>query len=104
MSGTTEYNDRLNKLNALKELDKIVYKNRFERTHTLLEALEAGEKEVRETDVIMADHKSDVQLCGRLVAFRAHGKLNFGKLQDHSGKLQVCFMKNLLEEKYFVEH
>lgn len=99
---SNEYNDRLRKLNDLQEAGSIVYKDKFERTHTCIDSKKIGEKEgVRETEDIMAKPKSDIKICGRLMTFRSHGKLSFGQLQDVSGRIQICFMQDVLgQEKY----
>ncbi len=94
---STEYKDRLQKLNDLKESGKIPYKDRCERTHKCLEAKEMGEKKgTRETEEIMAKPKSEIKLCGRLMSFRSHGKISFGQLQDSSGRIQICFMQDVI--------
>lgn len=99
---STEYNDRLQKLNEIKDAGMIPYLDRYERTHKCLEAKGMGEKEgVRDTEKIMAKAKSDVKICGRLMSFRSHGKISFGQLQDTSGRVQICFMKDVLGDDQY---
>lgn len=106
-----EYQVRKQKLNQLREEGKIPYADRFERTHTAAEALKQGDKgTLREVPDILAglnvkggQLKDDklIKLCGRLMTFREHGKLTFAHLQDFSGKIQICFMEDLMgKEKY----
>jgi len=93
-----EYHVRLQKLNALREAGIIPYADRYERTHMAEEALAAGEKgKLREADEILAKpSKNLMKLAGRLMTFRSHGKLAFGNLKDFSGKIQICFMQDLM--------
>ena len=99
-----EYHVRLQKLQQLREMGVIPYASKFERTHTTKEALsEGGENsKLREVAEIVAKPiKKLMSLCGRLMTFREHGKLTFAHIQDFSGKIQICFMEDLIgKEKY----
>lgn len=98
-----EYNVRLQKLSALRESGVNPYPNRFERTHTTADALKEAEKgKLREVDAIVkTPSRNLIKLCGRIMTMRSHGKLSFAHLQDFSGRLQICFMQDLLgKEKY----
>ncbi|HOL96568.1 MAG TPA: OB-fold nucleic acid binding domain-containing protein, partial [bacterium] len=65
------------------------YPGRFERTHTLLQALE-----------LPADHPG-VRVGGRIIAIRKMGKLSFAHIQDAAAKIQLCFTLNELgAERY----
>lgn len=79
---------RLEKLARIKELGVDPFGERFERTasaHDILEAYESFEgKEVR--------------LAGRITAVRGHGKAAFADLQDPSGKIQVYVRKDRVDE------
>jgi len=99
---SNEYNDRLQKLKDIQEAGQIAYLDQYKRTHKCLEAKEIGEKDgVRDTEEIMKKAKSDMKICGRLMTFRSHGKLSFGQLQDVSGRIQICFMQDVLgKDKY----
>jgi lysyl-tRNA synthetase class 2 len=86
---TTDTNDqravRLEKLQKLRELGIQPYPERYETTSTCLgaRALPDGAR---------------VKVAGRLMLFRAFGKLNFGHLQDPSGRVQVSFQRGELDE------
>jgi lysyl-tRNA synthetase class 2 len=85
---------RLNHLETLHEAKIEPYPAQSSHTHTLNEAIEAGEG-------------TKVMVVGRLVAFRDMGKLAFGHLQDDSGKLQIAISeKELTKEdyKFFVKN
>jgi lysyl-tRNA synthetase class 2 len=82
---------RRQKLEALVQMGIEPFAYRFERTHTLAEASSA----FSETEEI------PVQVAGRIVALRPHGKSTFLHLEDRSGRLQVFFsQKEIGEEAY----
>lgn len=93
-----EFHVRLQKVNELRKQGINPYIGRFERTHMAAEALAEGEKgELREVEAILKNPaKNMLKLCGRLMTLREHGKLAFGHLQDFSGKIQICFMQDLM--------
>lgn len=98
---SNEFKDRLGKLKELHEAGIQTYPDRYERTHMAVPAKTMGGENLRDTDDIIANPKTDIRLAGRLVALRSHGKISFAQLQDNSGKIQICFMKNVLgDEKY----
>ena len=81
-------NDRLKKLEALKEKSMSVFAERFERTHSLERAF--SEKEGKK-----------VVVAGRIMTMREMGKLAFVHLQDQSRKMQIVFeLEHLGEEKF----
>ena len=80
---------RLQKLESLREAGVPVYPERYERTHTLKEAMS------------LAEGTQGVRLAGRLVALRSFGKLTFGHLQDLEGRLQVAFERQTLGEELY---
>ena len=87
--------ERLEKLAKIKSLGINPYPEKFERTHKNTEALKLAEKNgVRETDAVLENPKSEIKLCGRMMTFRSHGKLSFAQMQDVSGRIQLCFVKN----------
>lgn len=100
-SSSNEYHDRLQKLKLLRESGVNPYPGRFERSHTSAKALEAAEK-MREVDEIVKNPtKKTLKLAGRIMAFREHGKLSFAQIQDFEGRIQICFMEDVLgKERY----
>ena len=60
------------------------YPGRFERTHTLLQALE------------LPVDQAGVRVGGRIIAIRKMGKLSFAHIQDAAAKIQLCFTLNEL--------
>ena len=103
MENSNEYHDRLQKLKLLREAGINPYPGRFERTHTSAQALEKADAEdLREVDAIVKNPaRKTLKLAGRIMTFREHGKLTFAHIQDFSGKIQICFMEDILgKEKY----
>ncbi|MBU2524045.1 lysine--tRNA ligase [Patescibacteria group bacterium] len=98
---STEFKDRLEKLKKIKELGVNPYPEKFARTHFSSEALELGEKEIRETDDVIKDPKNNMSLAGRIMTYREHGKISFANLQDFQGKIQICFMQDVLGEETY---
>ncbi len=85
---STEEDIRKDKVRKLKEQNIVVYKEKFERTHTLEIAknLPDGEK---------------VRVCGRITFRRVMGKLSFLAIEDLNARLQVSVGRNEIdEEKY----
>ena len=44
--------------------------------------------------------KMQVEVAGRVMAWREHGNVIFTDLKDESGAIQLWFQKNTLNEKY----
>ena len=78
--GGGERDQRIAKLDRLRELGVNPYAYRFERTHRIAEAVSAG-------DSLCADG-SGVALAGRITALRGHGHTSFGNIKDGSGAIQ----------------
>src|SRR5690606_98672 len=88
---------RLNNLSALIERGIEPYPYSFAATHSAAElhashgGLEAGER--------APDHgQGQVTVAGRVMLKRMLGKLTFATLQDDSGRIQVSFQKDKLEQ------
>ncbi len=100
-----EYHDRLQKLKLISEAGIKPYLNRFEKTHSVNEILEKVKKDdLRSVPEILKkkpNKKNMFSIAGRIMTFREHGKLTFANIQDFTGKIQICFMQDLLgKEKY----
>jgi len=83
---------RIEKLGKLRALGLNPYPYRFERTH-MISVLRDKAEEV--------DGAETIAIAGRIVAKRGHGKTIFADLEDGSGKLQIYFRKDTLDEKLF---
>lgn len=86
---------RLNKLDKIRSEGVNPYPERFERTHTIGEAMVAPEG------------TEGVASAGRLILIRVIGKLTFAHIQDFSGKIQIALSKKEIGEeryKWFIDH
>lgn len=85
--------DRLEKLNRLKELGIDPYPPRFQRSHTNKQAVTLLEN-AEQNNV----KPPEVTLGGRIISRRGMGKLSFLDIRDDGGKIQLfCSKANLVE-------
>ncbi len=92
LEGITQ--QRLDKLQALRERGVNPYPNRYHRTHTVQQARDLFEQGKVTADLVLS-------LAGRIVAQRGMGKAAFADIRDGSGKIQAYFRSDELgEEKY----
>jgi len=97
MSQPKEVQDRLQKIKELREMGINPFKDRAKQTHHTQELLQVENL----PDIEAVSEDSNISLVGRLLLFREHGKISFGKLRDEAGEIQLCFSKEVLgEEKY----
>ncbi|MDF2378926.1 MAG: lysine--tRNA ligase [Candidatus Gracilibacteria bacterium] len=80
--------DRYNKLQKIQELGVNPYPDKFDQTHSLMEAH-------------TSDQGSTVKVAGRMMMFRDMGKITFSHLQDISGRMQVVFQVDELGKEPF---
>ena len=82
---SNEYDIRKEKINILESQGEIVYKEKFDRTHSIQDAreLEEGTK---------------VRVCGRIVFRRIMGKFGFMQIRDLMAKIQISVGINELEQ------
>ncbi len=91
-----EFQDRLSKVQELRKLGIKPYLDRVKQTHHAQNLLNTPDA----PDVKDLQYHSDIALAGRLLLFREHGKLCFAKLRDESGEIQICFQKDVLQDKF----
>ena len=84
---------RREKRAALEALGVRPFAYRFERSHTSQEAAESFKDG-------MGENGPTVTIAGRIVSWRPKGKVVFGHLEDQSGRIQVYFRQDELEELY----
>ena len=77
-------NERLRKLEALRQLGVDPYPAKSARTHACAEVLEKYDE--------LAGH--EVVVAGRIVSIRSFGKLAFIKLRDQSGEVQLYLQRD----------
>ena len=88
--------ERLNKLNQLKERGVDTYPRRTTRSHTTAEAIAAFE-EAEKNDPDNADN-IEVTVAGRIRRMNVKGKVSFAHYEDEYGRLQLFFRINDMDE------
>jgi len=78
--------DRLRKLEELRQMGINPYPYKYDKTHTCQEAADSLGEEVK--------------TAGRIMAMRSHGAMTFADLQDQSGQIQVWFKEDDLADDY----
>ena len=82
---------RLEKLERIRQSGANPWPTRFERSHTTAEARAAFTSN---------DDSIAARLAGRLTAFRDLGGMSFARLQDGAGSLQISFHREDSEDRY----
>jgi lysyl-tRNA synthetase class 2 len=101
-TSTSEFNNRKQKLAELREIKIQPYPEHFKRKQTLEEIRSLiGKNKPRNLEQILKNPKINVKTCGRIMLMRPHGKLTFSRLQDHTGQIQICFMKDFVGEDQY---
>ena len=85
---TNELTARLQKAENIRARDGVVWKDKFDRTHTIADARELPDD-------------TDVRLCGRVTALRWMGKLMFGRIYDINGEIQFSMSREELGEENY---
>ncbi len=78
-----ERQERIKKIDLIKEMGFEPYAGKFDRTHTAEEARKLTDGE-------------PAKVAGRIMLLRDMGKLAFAQLQDFSGKIQIIFKVDVL--------
>lgn len=84
--------EREKKLKNLKKLGINPFPEKSFRTHKI--------KEVLENFDLFLQSKKRIILAGRIISKRKHGAITFCQIQDYSGKIQIVFKKDVLNENY----
>jgi len=84
--------ERLKKLQKLKELGVNPYPYKFDRSHNF--------QQIRERFDALSQSEEKVRTCGRVMTVRGHGKTLFATLSDESDRMQVYLRKDKLEDKF----
>lgn len=96
-----EVQDRIEKIEKLREMGEIPFKERYETNTHAKNLLEIDQKTLPNAEKVIAEHKGEQSIAGRIITARDHGKLAFAQLQDQTGRIQICFMKDILgADKY----
>lgn len=91
-----EFQLRTRKLAEIRDLGVEPYPHHFKPTHHAEALQKELEKEtVGHSEDAAAGSTPQVTVAGRLVLFRSMGKNAFAQLQDHSGRIQIMFNRDL---------
>lgn len=85
---SNEYDIRKQKIANLESQGEIVYKEKFDRTHSIADARELPEG-------------TQVRVCGRIVFRRVMGKFGFMQIRDLMAKIQISVGINELEQEAY---
>ena len=85
---SNEYDIRKEKINILEKQGEVVYKEKFDRTHSIADARELAEG-------------TKVRVCGRIVFRRIMGKFGFMQIRDLMAKIQISVGINELEQEAY---
>ncbi len=84
--------ERLRKLEKLRELGVNPYPYTFDRTHTF--------RQIKENFEALSQTEERINTCGRVITVRGHGKTLFATLTDESDRMQVYLRKDKLGERF----
>ncbi len=87
--------ERARKITELREKGIEPYATKFIENTTATNAKsEKSDFAIADDHNAIVEKPSDaIQLAGRLMTFREHGRISFGQLQDNSGRMQLCFLR-----------
>lgn len=87
--GIEERDIRIGKLKLIREKGVNPYVDRFEKTHSLLQAKK------------LPLSTEDVRTAGRILTVRLFGRLIFATLKDFSGKMQIALQEKVIGKEMF---
>ena len=87
--GIEERDIRIGKLKLIREKGVNPYADRFEKTHSLLQAKK------------LPLSTGDVRTAGRILTVRLFGRLIFATLKDFSGKMQIALQEKVIGKEMF---
>lgn len=95
MDYSKESQDRMKKIQDLKDAGVICYANNFTGKQDISEL---QWEEAKDLEVLSQSKVPQTfQTAGRIMSLKSHGKLAFAKIRDHSGTIQICFMRDIVE-------
>ncbi|MEL7236922.1 MAG: amino acid--tRNA ligase-related protein, partial [Chloroflexota bacterium] len=93
--------DRMEKLNALRERGVAPYPPRVSRTHTAAEAIAAYEAHVAEHGEDSDADTPEVTVTGRIRRYNVRGKIAFLHIEDQTGRVQLFLRINSVGAEQF---
>ncbi len=94
-----ERNVRLQKLERLRELSILPYKDRFVISHSADAVTQLDRKAFRSADEVAQGPNEAVSLAGRVLSTRDHGGIIFIDIQDKTGVVQVACTESAIGEQ-----
>lgn len=88
---------RLKKLNDLRSISIDPYDGRFTPESSAAEIHAEHQDTGKE---VLESHNVNTSVAGRVIAMRDFGKASFAHIQDATGKIQVYFKRDLLNDRY----
>lgn len=86
--------DRMEKIKKLKDAWVIPYANHYHGKQDISFVI-TQKNQAKEVEYFQEKNAQNIfQIAGRLMSYKSHGKLAFAKILDHSGSMQICFMKD----------
>lgn len=92
MFNTEQEQIRIKKLQDLKAKNINPYPYKFETSHSI--------SDLRKSAPELLPKNTIVQIAGRLLGLRGHGKASFADVLDSTGKIQLYLKSNVMGEKY----
>ncbi|MCX8026316.1 MAG: lysine--tRNA ligase [Thermodesulfovibrionales bacterium] len=90
---------RLKKLQELREIDLDPYKQTFNPEHRARDLIDSfsnhSKEELERQDI-------QVSVAGRIIALRDFGKASFAHIQDSTGKIQIYIKRDILAEDFSI--
>ena len=97
MEYSKESIDRQAKIQAMKDAGIICYANHFHGKQNISD-IRSHESDVKDVNELMENGSlATFKTAGRIMSSRGMGKLVFGKIRDHSGDIQMCFMRDKVD-------
>ncbi len=91
------YQLRREKLKAISALGQLVYRSKYEFTHTIPQIWAEFDKPAEELET----NRVNVRVAGRIMAIRLMGKAGFAHIQQGGKKLQIYVKKDAVGEQGF---
>ena len=94
-----EYQNRLKKLEEIKQLKIDPYPHKYEPTHLSINKIieEFKETSLGKSEDALNNNTPVVKAAGRLILFRAMGKNAFAQIQDSTSKIQIMINRDVTE-------
>lgn len=96
-----EFTNRSQKLKEIREMGMEPYPHKFNPTANAFDLHHEYDhsEHIKDSEAAMAGDGPNANLAGRLMLFRAMGKNAFAHIQDHTGRIQLMFNRDLTKVK-----